>query len=375
MEHAKLLIFLTSACLSLLGPNLGGYSDHAAVEVPEAEVVLERYLGGEFDAAVTQLRAGRSLADAAKSLMRGADRWIELGRDNRIRRSGAVAALALELVASARGDTFYDFRTNRTLLEWACQRWERQQPSEAERMFHLASIALYQGMRDDLILTNPHPERYRNWVGGTRGQHVRHAAARFPHEARFKLAWATAEPVSVFIASTPIAPGELNPGNRRFVADDPIAVIEAQNTRRALGLLVSDPAVGAEARLRRGVVAFIMDAPADARGDFEQAATSDDPFVNYLAHLMLGTIHERSGDSARALHHFLQAFETIPARAAALAYAAALVKTGRVDDGTELIERWLRSTPPPDPWRIYSLRDYRFFDAYRDRMRRLVSTP
>src|SRR3712207_1653249 len=101
--------------LRLLGPPLlacvaaPGWppsADAAPKDGAAGHRALERYVGGQFDAALTQLRDGRPLADAARRLMRDADRWIGAGAEaERPRRRAAVAAMAVELIASTADDT------------------------------------------------------------------------------------------------------------------------------------------------------------------------------------------------------------------------------------------------------------------------------
>jgi tetratricopeptide (TPR) repeat protein len=330
---------------------------------------LERYGRGEFEAAVADLTERTAYKEAEKRFRREAGEWLLAGPvQDRGSRLAIVSALGLEIVASTLARPRSDYSAVRPLVEWTCGLLRQVPPSEFERQFHLASIALLQGVRDEELLSNAFL-----YSDEPRSEHVRHAGSRFPEESRFKLAWATGRLEAQLIASWPITPAFLLADTfGRFRADPPGAASQLQETLDALGRLVDDEAVGLEARLRRGVLHFTMDQPEEAVADLRDAASSTDPFLRYLSHLMQGLVHERAGRPADAIPHFRAAWQIVPATSASLALSSALFRAGQGSEAAQVVASWSSAPQLDDPWRLYGQRDFRRFPQYLQQLRQMI---
>ena len=85
------------------------------------------------------------------------------------------------------------------------------------------------------------------------GSHAEHPTARFPREARFQLALATANPEVQQIATWPLPAGYLvYPAPVRIDHQYEREIIS--DSLQVLSELFDDPAVAGEARLRSGVL-------------------------------------------------------------------------------------------------------------------------
>jgi hypothetical protein len=330
---------------------------------------LERYGRGEFVAAVRELVADRSLRAAASALRRDGGRWIDgLAPELRPRALAVTSALVLELVAQGVQGTTAEYGEVRPLVEWMCQRWRAQRPSPAEGTFHLGIIALLQGAGDEGLLVG------KRSIGREAAMHIQHAADRFPAEPRFKLAWLVARHEARIISAYPVMAGYLRMGTAYLYSVGPDGSLgdatPLKRTIDALGLLEGDPKVGAEARLRRGVIRFALGEPEVALPDFHAATLSPDPFVRYLAHVMSGLTFDRIGRLSDAPSHYAAAVEIVPATSATVAWASALVRLGQATAGAELIAKWSTSARPDDPWLLYNLGDYRLYPRFLDSLRK-----
>lgn len=339
-----------------------GRSGNAAQQATVPQV-LARYGGGEFEAAIDDLVRDGELGEAVERFREGSKPWLsDAAANDRPRRLGIVAIVALELVARGVDGTIDEYESARPLVEWACTLLRREQPSEIERLYHLASVALAQGARDESLLAGGPPR-------GTR--HILHGAERFPGEGRLKLAWLTVRPETRFISSWPLPPGYLlYPATRD--PDPRGAMKELQRTLDALGLLVNDPSVGAEAKLRRAALRVAMGQPGVVSADLQDAGRSADPFVRYLAHLLRGVALESTDRRAEAVAAYEAAVRTVPGTAASIALASALFRENRRSEAAGVVETWAGADRTEDPWRLYSLRDYRLFPGYLRTMRALV---
>ena len=331
---------------------------------------LERYAQGNYDDAVKQVIGTRTVGSILKAFRKDADGWIERApAPERAQRIAVVGAMSLELLAATFDQHRDEYVKSREIIEWACERFRRLPASEVERQFHLAGIALAQAAGDKRFI-----DGYRSSRNSFMplGSHPEHPTDRFPREARFKLALATANPEVQQIATWPLPPGYL-------VAPVSLA-IEHQYEReiitdslQILSELFDDPAVGAEARLRSGVLRFVREDVAVARTDLERAEQAEDPSIRHLVHLMLGTIADRTGDSSEALQRYRLAYDTVPAATASIALAGRLFRSGAVDEAAAVLRAFDNAPPPPDPWELYGQRDFRSFRVFRHEMRKAVA--
>jgi hypothetical protein len=319
---------------------------------------LERYAAGEFDAAVGAMVAGRSIGKASADLKRDARKWIDQAAPAiKPGRWNAVAALAVELMAESLERDIHEYRDARLLIEWVCSELRRQPVSDFERQFHRASIALMQGSREEGLWSGLHVE-----------DHAEHAIKRFPDEGMFKLAYITRRLPTQWVATWPLAPGYVFGEKPTAWGEDPYL----NETGRDLATLFGDPAVGDEARLRSGVLSFLYGKRDEARTNLTGAAESSDAAVRYVAQLMLGAIEDQANRSNEAIEHYRAAHRSVAASASSVALAGALYRSGQASEAAEVLRAYDASLPPPDPWRLYSQRDYRRYPEFRSAMRKTV---
>jgi hypothetical protein len=362
---------------AILGSTGGIAPGAAAPQATSLVDQLESYGNGQFGAVIAALTQGDGLRDTVRRLQEEGGSWVDAAPpDERARRFAILSTVALEMVSHTLAGTTLEFEQARPLIEWMCERFRRERPSRIERLFHLGSIAVLQAARDEEMLVGAKvwfPRRSTH-------THVLHGAARFPSESRFKLAWLTSRPELSQIAPFPVKPGVLRTQTLTALLDPNRLEFtrELQETVRDLGRLVTDPDVGPdvgqEAILRRGVLHFTMGNEIDASADLRSVSSSSDPFIGYLAHVMLGVVHERRQEIDTAIDHFEAALRHVPATAASIALASALTRAGRDAEAARVIAAWRASeaTRPQDPWRVYGSRDYRRLPAYVREMRSLI---
>jgi tetratricopeptide (TPR) repeat protein len=190
--------------------------------------------------------------------------------------------------------------------------------------------------------------------------HLAHAAALASTEPRFLLAG-------------PVA------GERR--SWDINGILTESRSQEALlaaadrySKLVDVPAIGAEARLRRGAVRLRVGLPVAAIEDFTiVTARAADPYLLYLGHLFAGVAYERLRHSSDALQHYRAALDVAPrAQSASVRLVALLMTMDRRDEASTVTEDFFANTPPRDPWRSYSSGDARFWPEYLARLRKAL---
>lgn len=360
------------ACLvASVGPA-ASRSERSFAQAQQNNVVssLERYAQGEYDAGVKQLLGTATVSSILKAFRKDAGGWIERApAAERAQRTAVVGALSLELFAVTFEQHRDEYVKSRDIIEWACELFRRLPASEVERQFHLAGIALAQGAGDKRFVDG-YQSSLTNFM--PLGSHPEHPTERFPREARFKLAIATANPEVQQIATWPLPPGYLvYPSPLRIEHQYEREIIS--DSLQMLSELFADPAVGAEARLRSGVLRFVRQDVAVARTDLEHAETSDDPAVRHLAHLMLGTIADQAGDGGEALRRYRLAYDAVPAATASIALAGRFFRSGAVDEAAAVLRAFDNAPPPLDPWEFYGQRDFRSFAAIRHELRKAVA--
>jgi hypothetical protein len=363
-------ILTVAACLLLVtGPAEVRSASLYDSQAQQSTVVasLERYARGEFDEAVKQLLGTKTVRSVLKDFRKDADAWIGRAPEgSRAQRIAVTGAMSLELFAATFEQHVDEYSKTRELIEWACERFRRLPPSEAERWFHLSAIALAQGV-DDKRFIDGYGQRFF-----ILGSHADHPRERFPREARFKLAFATANPEATLVATWPLPPGYLvsrHPWTLDYQDDQRLM----DGSLQMLTELFDDPALSAEARLRSGVLRFLRRDVTVARTDLAHAEQADDAAVRSVAQLMLGAIADQAGDSKEALRRYWLAWDAAPAATTSVALASRLFRSNATEDAANILRQFASSTPLPDPWEMYGQRDFRFFDAYRQQMRWVVA--
>jgi VWFA-related protein len=360
------------ACLVSSAGPAASRSESPSSQAQQSAVVssLERYAQGDYDEGVKQLIGTRTVSSVLRAFRKDADAWIDRAPEaERAQRIAVVGAMSLELLAATFDQHRDEYVKSREIIEWACERFRRLPASEVERQFHLAGIALAQGAGDKRFIDG-YQSSLTNFM--PLGSHHEHPIERFPREARFKLAIATANPEVQQIATWPLPPGYL-------VAPAPLR-IEHQYEReiindslQILSELFDDPAVGAEARLRSGVLRFVREDVTVARTDLAHAEPAKDPVIRHLAQLMLGTIADQAGDGSEALRRYRLAYDAVPAATASIALAGRFFRSGAVDEAAAVLRAFDNAPPPLDPWEFYGQRDFRSFAAIRHELRKAVA--
>jgi tetratricopeptide (TPR) repeat protein len=336
--------------------------------------LLDLYARGDHDAAWKMIgEATRPQARALRSaLVSTGHRWIHDAPDDVSHRILAAAAFALEFeaVRAEKGEwnTFdADQCGGRCAIEWACTILRaRGDADDAERRWHRATFALVGGVRDwSFLLTPLSPPTPRTRVSG----HVLHALNRLPDDPHARLAKALAIASRNMIADELDAPRE---GGRAPVPRTPFVPVDAGGfaerlqiqfgyAKQQLGLLIDDPVVGAEARMRLGYLYW-------RSGQYEEAITAErvaaeattDVSLRYNAYFVAARAAQAAGDLTQAEVWYLKALDTRPAsQSATLGLAALLFLRGDAGPAYDAIERSRVERPKDDdPWRLFLYGEY-----------------
>ena len=108
--------------------------------------LLDRYSGGDIEGVVAAFGAINDVEHVREELEAAAGDWIDAAfTEDVTRRRLVVATFALELVRARMQD---EWERLRPLVEWSCELLRGGPPTEAERLWHRASIALAMGAGD-----------------------------------------------------------------------------------------------------------------------------------------------------------------------------------------------------------------------------------
>lgn len=325
----------------------------APAGLPSAIELLDRYDRGDRDAVVEIFKTAPDVESIRTDIEKHGAAWTVAGGPAREpHRRLAAATMALELANARMPDKWLKLRD---LVEWGCELLRRGPPTEGERLWQHASIAVAEGALDSSLLFDP----------GVRSHgHASHAQLRFSADARIAF-------VSRFAMPLPMRPATLSAGLEPGL-DAPARDLSGALTGSVYGpvhdaavknltKLFDDPEVGAEAALRVGHVQLI-----ELR--FDQALTALDiaarrsrsDYVTYLAYFLRGRTLERQHKPEEAEQAYAGAVATVPnAQSAALADAALLMRRGRTDEANSLVAASFNARPrPPDPWRLFPMGDY-----------------
>lgn len=271
----------------------------------------------------------------------------------------------------------------RELIEAGCQWLRADAQSDFEHVWMLASIALIQSDQNrvghtakELLWLPSGPPRYAERMRDMDTQHRRHVLLRFPDETRVALAEVLARPEARAMPNRPSTPAFFM---STAIGDDDhhyegMAADRVRETITRLSALVDLPAIGAEARLRRAIVRFhrakgtdLTDSVLDAQ---RAAAQATDSHVEYLSHLYAGFVLDALNRRLDAIKEFRAATAVIPgAHSAALALATQLFLVGQRDEAAAVVERVFEEPEREDPWRTFSLGDWRFWPGYLGTLR------
>jgi tetratricopeptide (TPR) repeat protein len=358
----------------------------------DAAGLLDRYAAGQYDEAVRPLTTATEdqVRALRAQLMSSGRLWIESPGQLRSHRMLAAAMFALE--AEAIRAEFGEWASPNDLrcagaciIEWACallheraaasQGAAMNPPDEAEYAWFAASVSLASGVREWGFLHQP---RVGTDPFGESKGHVGHALARFPADARLRLARAQSM-ASRYEATT--EQGVPREGTRLEFPAPPIPTITVNGvtigqprttasirrsaqrlaTLKELSDLANDPVVGATARTRLAYLDWTVgdyaDALTGAIAAADQASNADD---RYLARYVAGLAAQSSGLVSQAESQFRAALEARPhSQSAAIALAALLFQRGDAAGAYALSQDSLtKMKTDDDPWRLFQYGDF-----------------
>jgi tetratricopeptide (TPR) repeat protein len=341
-RHLVFALTLVMSCLAA-GPG-------AAPDEPSAVALLNRYERGEFDAVVETFQKLAAVEPLRKDLERTGVTWADsAGAGDVARRRLVAATMALEF-ANARMDD--EWQTLRSLVEWGCALLRRGPPSESERIWQEASIAVAGGAFDDALLFSPE-------TGLKSYDHQSHASKRFPADARIAFA------AQFAVRAMPHPGGLTLRGGIEPDVDapkrDPSTWSLREPAVRKLTALFDNPEVGAEAAIRAGHLQMINLRLDEALVSFDTAIThSRTGYATYLAHFLRGRTLERMNRLDEAERAYALAAAAVPhAQSAVLADASLLMRAGRTTEANEMVAASFAVRPRPrDPWRLFPAGEY-----------------
>jgi tetratricopeptide (TPR) repeat protein len=198
------------------------------------------------------------------------------------------------------------------------------------------------------------------------------AERRYPEEPRFRLALVVAARPARTVANRPGVGLTTIAGLSRVSAG--AAEQHVTDTLRRLDDLAGDGPIGAEARLRAGMIRFHLGEAEQALEDARHAAEDEEPFVRYLGHLLAGHVLVHLGRDAEAIRAYERAVAiNSRARSGVVALSSRLVVAERHDEAYVLLENYFAADAAVDPWLQYGWGDYRLWPSYLLRLRALIA--
>jgi tetratricopeptide (TPR) repeat protein len=332
---------LAALALTALAPVAAAHRGPRSQQITvSAADLLEYYEAGEFDAVQDALqRAARGdLGIVLDALRRDGTAWIDAdGPEFRQRRRLMAATLALE---TARASLDSGWLASRGLIDWGAAELAKASPTEEERTWQLAALALCEGAGDTIVIE----------------EQIKRMQRRVPGEPRMLLARAFLEEIPYW--------------------HDRLAFFDAADPRRAIERLrglVDQPAIRDEALLRLSLLTLYAGRPEEAVALLGKIASSTDAGHAYYAGLFAGWAHARLGQPADARAAFEAALAAAPhARTATVNLMAALYASGDRAGADRLLEREIlqAENTAHDPWLEYGYGDLRRFPLLIAQLRR-----
>ena len=374
-----------------LGFLIAAHPPARAVVPPDVPTLLASYHHGAHDdtrRALARLSRDDLPAFRRALTMEPGQTWLAQGDDPGARLiTAAAVALELEAIAVERGQwstvaVDSAICAGRCVLGWARTLLAtRPAPDLFERDWLLAALAVVGAARDWPTVYSPlSPIRSTRTPAPVEGI-AAYGVVRFPTEARFKLAraMAIAARYGVMTEMDGPQPGVRTGATAAFAPEiSAIAFLSARATANIefashqFTELVSDPDVGAEARVRRAYLhlrlANYEATLVDAR---TAAAAANDADVRYVAWFLAGLAAQTLGDVDAADAHFAAALEARPhSQSAVIARAALRFQRGDATTAASLVESAFETRAGDnDPWRLFLYGDYRLLDERLRSMR------
>jgi hypothetical protein len=337
---------------------------------------LDAYAAGRHDEVVSAIAEDDHFEAVVRAFPAGADEWVRAEPDERELRRRVHGVLLLEIVRLSLDRSVQTYGALRESVERYCSTLREGSPTEFERLWLLASVALLAGAHDEEFLAAPARRR-----GGVQArEHALHAAWRFPDEPRFPLALVTAPHEVNVLSYRPGAPlsylvfGRYAPSARPGRTPDD-AAHRVRVTLENLDRLAGDPRVGPEARLRSGVLRFQLGDFERSLSDLQWARNASDRWVSFLGDLVSGVVLTHLERAREAGASYRAAAAARPqAYSAAVVLASHLFLHGAPEEAAAVLEEADRSPAESDPWREYSFGDFRFWPAYLQQLRHALAS-
>ena len=360
-------------------------SAQSPAPAPPAMSLLNRYAAGEFDAVVADLDAITDVQQLLDDLKTHADAWLAAGGTaDRARREIAAATFALEAARIAewrewkwiqkppesmgRLPTLF-WKPAPLLIEWGCELLRRNPiPRAAERLWHLAALAVAQRSEDPQFLIGVTQIVEAPVEPGMRGSpppapaagrgrglevvnrqneiaHLGHSRERFSTEPRFLL-------------------GEGIARDRWFPDEAALAY----------GQVVDDIDVGGEALMRLGALHLRQNRVPKALEAFDRAErVTRDTYVVHLARFFRGQILLRQKREEAAIEAFRGAVAARPgAQSASVLLAELSFKAGNRTEAQQVMSAVLANPAAGDPYLQFDHADDRFWPELLARLRREI---
>ena len=314
----------------------------AAPAAPVVEL-LDAYDTGRFETVDKILAGIPDLASFSIALQRAAYPWITAANPDGVQRRRLVAAAAgLEAAREHVGER----EAGRELVEWGGMLARAGPPTDAERTWYLAAIALAQ------------------WLYEPTSPQIAHAARRFPAEDRFHLAGA--------ILRESASWRRVQVAQRLNKKDDAKDIL--RDVVKAFEPLLQRESIRGEVHLRLGNSYLRRDQPKAALEHLAlvEPLAPADPFLRYLANYLSGKAHDALKDAAAAEAAYQRALAVVPrAQSASFARAALAFDRDARDEAHAVIDAALSwPAPADDPWRAYQAADARFWPEFIARLRK-----
>ena len=327
---------------------------------PTTREALDQYLKGDYEAAVG------NPPRLARFNFEDAERWMSAGGEAATERRQLAAALyALEYSGVRQG-------VLPAMLNWARGVMSRRPPRSIEAVWLRASIAISEGLgRWTFLVEGVGQTTASGKPGPVPTAHIRFARTRFPDDSHFQMAEALGAERSA--ANTPdrlaatlsqSTTGWDAIAAQRLEAGGPRLAERTADLERAAGLLdrlTSHETLAAEAHLRLGHVRLRQGQSDAALGHFDRlpSLTKNVP-VRYLGHLFSGWTLGALGRTQEAAAAYRAALGFVPrAQSATSLLVALLVKNAQLSEAEAAAEEFLvADVAPSDPWRTYYVGDF-----------------
>ena len=367
---------MTRAAAALLA--LAAAASPAAAPTAPLTTLFDTYLQGDRDDAVCRAAVLDDLGPFRVQFIRDTPAWIAARPEEAARRRAAAAAFLLE-VTHARIEEDWGRFTD--LIEWTCELQRAGAPTPFERAWDVASVALAGRARarvwllgEYAVLPHQTPRRRPPAIPG-RGappgaavspMHLMHALERFPDDPELRLArivawtWGRDQEPPRNVTERRISSSFdwRPPQFEALVSFEP---------------LFDDPVVGAEARIRAGLIRA-------ASGDHDGAlrlyvaaqAKAADPARRYLSFFLAGRALETLGHVDEAIAQYEKALAVVPSAESATIALANLEFGGERRDAAaaRVAARFGRAERGDDPGRLAGYGSFMRWPELRDALRR-----